>query len=62
MSAAAALLTRSEFVQLQAGLSLVQLKAPLEKEPLEKEKPSASASPALGKARVEPEASGHLYF
>ena len=51
MSTAAALLTRSEFLQLQAGLSLVQLKAPLEKEPLEKEKPSASASPALGKAR-----------
>ena len=51
MSTAAALLTRSEFVQLQAGLSLVQLKAPLEKEPLEKEKPSASPSPALGKAR-----------
>ena len=41
MSTAAALLQ----------LSLVQLKAPLEKEPLEKEKPSASASPALGKAR-----------
>ena len=35
MSTAAALLTRSEFAQLQAGLSLVQLKAPLEKEPLE---------------------------
>ena len=46
MSTAAALLTRSEFVQLQAGLSLVELKAPLEKE-----KPSASTSPALGKGR-----------
>ena len=30
MSTAAAVLTRSEFVQLQAGLSLVELKAPLE--------------------------------